>query len=615
MNKAKEIVSRLNSIDEDRRVEAKTGSKIDRSLMETICAFSNEPNMNGGDIILGVECNFTHEEKVKAYHVVGVGDTDKLQSEIATQCSSMFNVAIRPIVTVEKLNDKNVIVVSVSELDDRSKPLFFKNEGLPRGAYRRIGSTDQRCTEDDLPLFYTSSDSYDSVIIPDTSLDDVDENALKRYRILRENVNPQAEELDYNDQDLLLALGASKKGKNGEIYLTQTGLLVFGKAMAQRRLCPAMRIDYIRVPGTTWIADADNRFDTIDMRGPLILLIKRAYNAIVDDLPKGFVLGEGELQAERNTGMPEKVIREAIVNALIHRTYRVNQPVQIIRYTNRIEIINPGFSLKSEDSLGEPGSVLRNPFISAVFHETNIAETKGSGIGAMQRLMKKANMVPPTFESSHTQNQFTARLLLHHFLSEEDVIWFEGFAQFALSDEQKLALVFIREVGAIDNITYRQLSGVKKTRASKDLSYMVDCGLIEMKKHGNQTYYVVAKELRVRMNKKANPPSSGSNPPSSGSNPPSSGSNPPSSDVLSTDLIIRIKQIGKRTLDKDLLLGIVVDLCRITPRSITEIAKIIHRTDNYVKHNLVAPLREKGKLAYTIPDMINHPDQKYKAID
>lgn len=134
--------------------------------------------------------------------------------------------------------------------------------------------------------------------------------------------------------------------KNGEIYLTQTGLLVFGKAMAQRRLCPAMRIDYIRVPGTTWIADADNRFDTIDMRGPLILLIKRAYNAIVDDLPKGFVLGEGELQAERNTGMPEKVIREAIVNALIHRTYRVNQPVQIIRYTNRIEIINPGFSLK-----------------------------------------------------------------------------------------------------------------------------------------------------------------------------------------------------------------------------------------------------------------------------
>ena len=438
-------------------------------------------------------------------------------------------------------------------------------------------------------------------------MDDVDENAISRYRTLREKVNPQAEELDYNDQDLLLALGASKKDANGVIHLTQTGLLVFGKSMAQRRLSPAMRIDYIRVPGTTWVADADNRFDTIDMRGPLILLVKRAYNAIVDDLPKGFVLADGALQAERNSGMPEKVIREAIVNAFIHRTYRVNQPIQIIRYSNRIEILNPGFSLKAEDALGEPGSVLRNPFISAVFHETNIAETKGSGIGAMRRLMKNANMVPPTFESDHTRNQFTVRLLLHHFLCEEDVRWFEAFTPFELSDEQKLALVFVREVGAIDNITYRQLSGVKSVRASKDLSRMAGYHLLDVKKHGNQTYYVVGEELKLRIK--------GFNPPTSDANPPTSDANPPTLEFLSTDLRDRIKRIGKRTRDKDLLRGIVMDLCKITPRSISEIAEIIHRTDNYVKHDIVAPLREAGKLTYTIPDMINHPEQKYKVVE
>ena len=608
MNKAKDILGRLNSLDEDKRVEAKSGSKIDRSLMETICSFSNEPGMGGGDIILGVECSdMPNDNAVKTYNVIGVEDTDKLQSDIATQCSCMFNIAVRPDVSVEKLNGKNVIVVTVAELDMRSKPLFFKNEGLPRGAYRRIGPTDQRCTEDDMPLFYASSESYDSMVISDTSMDDVDENAISRYRTLREKVNPQAEELDYNDQDLLLALGASKKDANGVIHLTQTGLLVFGKSMAQRRLSPAMRIDYIRVPGTTWVADADNRFDTIDMRGPLILLVKRAYNAIVDDLPKGFVLADGALQAERNSGMPEKVIREAIVNAFIHRTYRVNQPIQIIRYSNRIEILNPGFSLKAEDALGEPGSVLRNPFISAVFHETNIAETKGSGIGAMRRLMKNANMVPPTFESDHTRNQFTARLLLHHFLCEEDVKWFEMFTHFELSDEQKLALVFVREVGAIDNITYRQLIGVKSSRASKDLSRMANCHLLEVKKHGNQTYYVVGEELKLRIK--------GFNPPTSDANPPTSDANPPTLELLSTDLKSRIERIGKRTRDKELLLGIVVDLCKMTPRSISEIAGIIHRTDNYVKHDLVAPLREAGKLAYTIPDMINHPEQKYKVVD
>ena len=441
------------------------------------------------------------------------------------------------------------------------------------------------------------------MIISDSTIDDVDENAISRYRTLREHVNPQAEELEYNDQDLLLALGASKKDANGVIRLTQTGLLVFGKSIAQRRTIPAMRIDYIRVPGTTWVEDADNRFDTIDMRGPLILLVKRAYNAIVDDLPKGFILADGELQAKRNIGMPEKVIREAVVNAFIHRTYRVNQPIQIIRYSNRIEIINPGFSLKTEDALGEPGSVLRNPFISAIFHETNIAETKGSGIGAMRKLMKKANMVPPTFESDHTRNQFTARLLLHHFLGEDDVKWFEMFKSFELSDEQKLAMVFVREVGAIDNITYRQLSGLKSSRASKDLSNMVNSNLLEAKKHSSQTYYVMGAELKVRIKDSEN------------SNQPTTDSSSPTSESLSIDLKDKIEKIGKRTRDKELLLEIVMDICKIKPRSISEIARITNRTDNYVKHNIVATLRKNGKLTYTIPEMINHPEQKYKIIE
>lgn len=111
MNKAKDILDRLNSLDEDKRVEAKSGSKIDRSLMETICSFSNEPGMGGGDIILGVECSdIPNDNAVKTYNVIGVEDTDKLQSDIATQCSCMFNIAVRPDVSIEKLNGKNVIV-------------------------------------------------------------------------------------------------------------------------------------------------------------------------------------------------------------------------------------------------------------------------------------------------------------------------------------------------------------------------------------------------------------------------------------------------------------------------------------------------------------------------
>ena len=160
-------------------------------------------------------------------------------------------------------------------------------------------------------------------------------------------MRPHAEELNFNDKELLQALNCWKKENQNE-GLTLAGLLIFGTKIAQRRLMPALRLDYIRVPGNQWVPDPDERFTTIDMKGPLLFLVDRAYNAIVDDLPKSFRLPEGKLQAEMK-GLPGRVIREAIVNALMHRSYRDHQPIQIIRYSNRIEVINPGFSLKPED--------------------------------------------------------------------------------------------------------------------------------------------------------------------------------------------------------------------------------------------------------------------------
>lgn len=108
---------------------------------------------------------------------------------------------------------------------------------------------------------------------------------------------------------------------------------------------PMLRVDYIRIPGNTWVENPDERFTTIDMRGPLLILVYRLIEAINADLPKGFLLPEGEIQAT-SVGLPTKVLREAIVNAVMHRSYREYRPIQVIRYDNRIEVINPGYSLK-----------------------------------------------------------------------------------------------------------------------------------------------------------------------------------------------------------------------------------------------------------------------------
>ena len=643
MRTAKELFAELNSFDENRRIEAKSASAVGKSMMETVCAFANEPGLCGGYLLLGAKRTGMAEDGSPVYEPENIENTDKVQSDFVVMCNSMFNVRIRPIINVEEYLGKTVIVVKIEELPESQKPAYFAKRGLPEGAFRRIGPSDEKCSEEDMYLFYQSADTYDSCIVDDADLDDIDENALNFYRKLRKEVNPDAEELTLNDVDLLRALGAIKKNKQGGYDLTYTGLLVFGKQMSLRRLVPSFRVDYIRISGNQWLADGDNRFEqTIDMRGPLILMVNKACSAVMDDLPKGFELKKDSMQASTPAILPNKVLREAIVNSYIHRSNRVNQPIQIIRYSNRIEIHNPGYSLKPLDDWGEPGSMLRNPRISEIFHDTNLAETKGTGIGAMRRLMKEAGLMPPTFESNHEANKFTARLLLHHFLSKENMEWLAQYAEFGLVNEQKLALVFVREVGAIDNATYRQLdSSITHARARLEIHKLCDLGFLEKKGQGRNTYYIRTSKVvslgeRLRPQDEKIPPQHGTLgekippqhgtlgkkiPPQGEKIPPQHGtfeieSQPKSRNELLRELPKglqeRVAKLGKWA-SREKVSQLLVDLCAFKPYSYEELALIIQRAAKPMKDKYIKPLRLANKLFYWIPEMINHPLQKYVA--
>ena len=654
MRTAKELFAELNSFDENRRIEAKSASSVGKSMMETVCAFANEPGLCGGYLLLGAKRTGIAEDGRPIYEPENIENTDKIQSDFVAMCNSMFNVRIRPIINVEEYLGKTVIVVKIEELPESQKPAYFAKRGLPEGAFRRIGPSDEKCSEEDMYLFYQSADTYDSCIVDDADLDDIDENALNFYRKLRKEVNPDAEELTLNDVDLLRALGAIKKNKQGGYDLTYTGLLVFGKQMSLRRLVPSFRVDYIRISGNQWLADGDNRFEqTIDMRGPLILMVNKACSAVMDDLPKGFELKKDSMQASTPAILPNKVLREAIVNSYIHRSNRVNQPIQIIRYSNRIEIHNPGYSLKPQDDWGEPGSMLRNPRISEIFHDTNLAETKGTGIGAMRRLMKEAGLMPPTFESNHEANKFTARLLLHHFLSKENMEWLAQYAEFGLVNEQKLALVFVREVGAIDNATYRQLdSSITHARARLEIHKLCDLGFIEKKGQGRNTYYIRTSKVvslgeRLRpQNERLRPqhgtlgekilpqhgtlgekipPQHGTLgkkiPPQGEKIPPQHGTFEIESQTKSRNELLRelpkglqerVAKLGKWA-SREKVSQLLVDLCAFKPYSYEELALIIQRAAKPMKDKYIKPLRLANKLFYWIPEMINHPLQKYVA--
>lgn len=75
---ATEILDMLNASDEDIRIESKTGSDVDRSILETICAYSNEPGLDGGYIILGTHRENDEKTGSFIYNICGYVPGEKL---------------------------------------------------------------------------------------------------------------------------------------------------------------------------------------------------------------------------------------------------------------------------------------------------------------------------------------------------------------------------------------------------------------------------------------------------------------------------------------------------------------------------------------------------------
>ncbi|MBG6081119.1 ATP-binding protein [Rubrivivax gelatinosus] len=618
---AEDLLQELQSVDESHRIEAKRGSQVDRSIMETVVAFSNEPGLGGGHLLLGVERD-PADLFGGAYRVLGVADPDRLQSDLASQCASMLNRPVRPRISVETLQGKTVVVVAVPEAAPAEKPIFLSKLGLPRGAFRRIGPTDQEGSEDDLVGLYAGQqvETFDGAVLPDTELSDIDPAALQEYRRLRERANPSAEELTWGDDELLRSLGGAVR-RDGGLRPTVAGLLLFGTPQALRRCFPMMRIDYIRVPGRQWVEDPEHRFDTLEIRAPLLAAVRRAENAVRDELMQSFSLPEGALAREDEPALPLRVIREAIVNAVMHRSYRIHGAIQIIRYANRLEIRNPGHSIKAEEQLGEPGSETRNPRIATVLHEVNVAETKGSGIRAMRELMQANGLLPPTFESTRRPDQFVATLLFHHFLGQDDLAWLRALTAEALSDEERRALVVVRELGAIDNAAYRNINRTDTLNASVHLRRLRDLGLLAMKGSGSRTYYVPGPGFPPRPPSSADASQAHAQTTQAGPQTPQAPPHTPQAEgqthqadaPLPAALAQRLPEPGTRP-RRELLQQLVFEICSWRPHSARELAGLLGRRDHkHLVKEVLRPMVASGLLAFTIPSMEKHPDQRYTA--
>ena len=127
---AHELLESLSLLDENERIEAKRAQDAGKSMLETICAFANEPQLGGGWLLLGVVPD--EQALFPGYAVEGVANPDKLSADLASQCASTFNTPLRVEIRTESLQGKPVVVVRVPEASAQEKPVYFKATGLPR---------------------------------------------------------------------------------------------------------------------------------------------------------------------------------------------------------------------------------------------------------------------------------------------------------------------------------------------------------------------------------------------------------------------------------------------------------------------------------------------------
>lgn len=590
----------LQYTDETDRVEAKEASHgLGKSFLETVCAFSNEPNLGGGCILLGVSKN--KEGKEPRYIVKGIANPDQMQQQIANQCRQCFNVPLSPVIKVIPHAEGTIILIHIAEVDAHDKPVFMESKGLAKGTYRRIGSTDQLCNRDDFDHIYQlrSKRKYDQNQEDRASFEDFDPQAIKTYRIERQKIKPDAAELRYDDLDLLRALEALTRERGAE-YPTIGGLLLFGKEMTLERLFPMRNhIDYLLIEGKEWVSDSERRYTAVEMCKPLITGIPYLLNEIMNTIPQIFAMDPNGLQRKDNPLIPRLVIRESLVNAVMHKDYSVISPIQVIKYSNRIEFRNVGYSLKPHDQIGLPGSMPRNEILSKVFQNIHYAEAKGTGISTMRAEMVKANLSVPLIESSRANNLFVLTLLSHHLFTKEHIEWLSHFKSLNLTNEEARTLIVIRERGAITNVDYRTIHSVDTLTASSHLRKLRDNGLIEQKGSGSATYYVpTLKLLAPDINPKA--PDINSKAPDI---------NP--AELLPQRLLEQIQKMGKRP-DIQTVREVIRQICSIKPFTANEIGILLNRNPEYVRKFYLTPMTESSDLILTIPDNPNHPLQAYK---
>lgn len=357
-------------------------------LYDTISSFSNQSS--GGVFVFGLD-------EREHFKKVGVYNAQDLQKKVMEYCEQMTPV-VRPLFTV--CEEKGLVFVSaeIPPIDVAERPCFKTAKGRLSGSYIRVGDADKPMTEYEVYSYEAFRKKYKDDIRPVErgSIELLDKIKVNEYLTKKRNERPHLAVV--SEQQLYEFTGVTQNGR-----LTLTALLLFG--VYPQAYYPQLSIIATCVPGTeVGQVDASGaRFtDSKRIEGTLPEMLEGALSFVRNNMRVATKIDPENGKRTDSPQYPMDAVREAVLNALVHRDYSIHtegMPIQLILFENRMEIVNPGglYGRITVDQLGNTQPDTRNPVLVTAMETLGKTENRYSGIPTIRTAMQKYGLPSPQF--------------------------------------------------------------------------------------------------------------------------------------------------------------------------------------------------------------------------
>ena len=435
-----------------------------RLVIEEIVALANQA---GGTLILGVD----DKERTRADAIHGVGslDANRLQREIYDGTDPHITVS------VTELNESEGRVLALA-VHDRMPP-YTTTDGM---AKIRVGTASQPLTGRALADLAAQRAFRDHTaeIAPEIEIGDLDEAQI---RLLRETIvaNGASRALaNLEDEPLLAELGlASRRG------IALAGVLLLGSRAALAAAVPYHEVIIVRRTG-----DAAPHDLRIDLKQPLLALLAEAERVLEANKRVAVLQTEGFQHLE----VPDfswLAAREALLNALVHRDYRLPQSIHVELAPGRVEITSPGGFMGdiTPANILRQSSVRRNPLLAEALQRIGHVERAGSGVAKIYDELLRFGKDPPRYDGGESQVRLTVPTATRG-----------EFALFIHAEQRKGAAFSVDDLillhgasrrGALNRWSAAELLQLEPDAAAARLASLRERGYLDSQGRGSGTHY------------------------------------------------------------------------------------------------------------------------------